>query len=130
MWGCEAGRSEKELTFEKVLRVNGDVMRSHYCQGLFADPLTVLRFMGFPTLNFHRDLQSRGDPRESPTAEPGTKLVVVLFLLLFVCVLVECMGSGPYCLGSSPGYASSQLYGLGHLASPPWISVCTSVKYS
>jgi hypothetical protein len=85
--------------------------------------------MGFPSLDFQDDLKSRGNPRESPMEEPGTKLVLILFLVVVVLsVLAEGMSSGAGHLGSCAGYASSQLASLGHLASPSWISVCTSVK--
>ena len=85
--------------------------------------------MGFPSLNFQNDLKSRGNPKESSMEEPGPKLVLILFLLVVVlCGLAEGMSSGAGHLGSRAGDASSQLASLGHLASPPWISVCTSVK--
>lgn len=68
-----------------------------------------LTFEKFPPRPYERD-----NPGESLCAEPGSELVLILFLLLsFVCVLVERAGSRGSCLGSSPGFATLQLRGFG-----------------
>ena len=95
VWGAEGKWRHEKFT----------LLAATICQALKC----VKGFMGFPSLNFQNALKSRGNPRESPMEEPGTKLVLILFLLVVLCVLAEGMSSGACHLGSLAGYASSQL---------------------
>lgn len=79
---------------------------------------------GVTSENSHHNLMSGDNLRER---------VQVLALVLFLSFMCACQEHGlwrPSCLGSSPGSATGQLGGLGHLASHPRISVCVSVKSS
>ena len=82
VWG-----SEGKWWHEKITLLAATICRALKC---------VKGFMGFPPLNFQNDLKRGGNPRESPIEEPGTKLVLILFLFVVVlCVLLRAWALEP-----------------------------------
>ena len=78
--------------------------------------------------NFYLNLMNEDNSREGAPVQRLAQSWYQCYFYCWLCVLSESMCSGDSCLNSGPGSAISQLGGLGHLVSPPWISVCTFMK--